>query len=500
MLKVLVVDDEAPIRQWLQYRVDRIEGFAVCGAASGGQQALEIYRREKPDIVVTDIKMPGMDGLEMMQHMKELRPACMIVLTSHEDFDYARRALKQGAAEYILKTELNEQYLAQTLNKAGAAIRRREDDGRGEEVRRAERFLLRLASGEHRDEPPTESLARRQGASWRDGLLFAADVWSRDGADLAWARRFASEMPGMQNLVVAPLGHEHLLLAGNLPSEASYLELVDGWRRNMEFHPFVVGLSDVCYRLARLPQALAAAQARCRLHFYLPEKRLLWQEAAGNPLSRHVQNLRAALSRELLQQNYAEALAIKDRALEELRRDRPTDLSAVKQLAVDLAATLLRFTLEQDEETDRLIEQTEREIHQAEDFDHMSAAVDRVFAPLRERLSGRAAFSEPVRTALGYLEAHYAEKISLSTVAAMLSFSPEHFSRMFVKETGMNFVTCLNNLRMKRAMELLEKTDKKIYEIAEEVGYSSVSYFSTAFKKSFGETPNRYQQTNHHDP
>ena len=452
MLKVLVVDDEAPIRQWLQYRVDRIEGFAVCGAASGGQQALEIYRREKPDIVVTDIKMPGMDGLEMMQRMKELRPACMIVLTSHEDFDYARRALKQGATEYILKTELNEQYLAQILNTAGAAIRRRADDGRGEEIRRAERFLLRLASGEHRDEPLTESLARRQGAPWQDGLLFAADVWSRDGADLAWARRFAAEIPGVQNLVVAPLGHEHLLLAGNLQNEAIYLELVNGWQRNIEFHPFVVGLSDLCYRLARLPQALAAAQARCRLHFYLPEKRLLWQEAAGNPLSRHVQNLRAALSRELLQQNYAEALAVKDRALEELRRDRPTDLSAVKQLAADLAATLQRFTLEQDEEADRQIEQTEREIH------------------------------------------------SLSTVAAMLSFSPEHFSRMFVRETGMNFVTCLNNLRMKRAMELLEKTDKKIYEIAEEVGYSSVSYFSTAFKKSFGETPNRYQQTNHREP
>ena len=136
----------------------------------------------------------------------------------------------------------------------------------------------------------------------------------------------------------------------------------------------------------------------------------------------------------------------------------------------------------------------------AENFNQMADAVDRVFAPLREHLSGRTAFSEPVRTALDYLEAHYAEKISLSTVAAMLSFSPEHFSRMFVRETGMNFVTCLNNLRMKRAMELLEKTDKKIYEIAEEVGYSSVSYFSTAFKKSFGETPNRYQQTNHREP
>ena len=66
---------------------------------------------------------------------------------------------------------------------------------------------------------------------------------------------------------------------------------------------------------------------------------------------------------------------------------------------------------------------------------------------------------------------------------------------MFTRETGVNFSTFLNNLRMKRAVELLEKTDKKVYEIAEEVGFSSVSYFSTAFKKSFGQTPNYYQQT-----
>ena len=78
-------------------------------------------------------------------------------------------------------------------------------------------------------------------------------------------------------------------------------------------------------------------------------------------------------------------------------------------------------------------------------------------------------------------------------MAGQVSFNPEYFSRRFTKETGLNFVTYLNNLRMGRAVELLERTDKKIYEIAEEVGYSSVSYFSTAFKKTFGQNPNEYQ-------
>ena len=498
MLKVLVVDDEAPIRQWLAYCVDRFDGFAVCGAAAGGQQALEIYRRERPDILLTDIEMPGMDGLEMMRRMKELHPAYMIVLTSHEDFDYARQALKQGTAEYILKTELSEQYLLEVLRKA-AAVCRRESAG-DDDARRAERFLLRLAAGEHGAEPVTEGLLRRQAVPLREGLFFAADLWSRDGADLPGARQFLARRPGLYNLLVAPLGYEHLLLAGNLQSERDYLELVDAWREEVALHRYVAGLSDPSYRLRQLPGALAAAQARCRLHFYFPDRRLLWQEPAGGPLPRQAQSFRTALSRALLRQNYAEALAVQERALRCLREERPTDLDAVKQLAADLTGALLRLTLNLAEEADRRIEETERQIRQSQEIGQLEAAVEAVFAPLRARSAAEPSYSAPVRQALDYLEAHYAEKVSLSGVAAMLSFSPEHFSRMFARETGMNFVTCLNNLRMKRAVELLEKTDKKVYEIAEEVGYSSVSYFSTAFKKSFGETPNHYQQAARHDP
>ena len=250
---------------------------------------------------------------------------------------------------------------------------------------------------------------------------------------------------------------------------------------------------------AQVPWRAAAASAGASLAVYgllqMVNALLLWQETAGNTLSRHARNLRITLSRELLEQNYAEVLSLKDQALEEMRHERPTDLDKVKQLAGDLVTTMLRLTLEQAEEANQRVEQVEREIRLCEDFSCMERVVNREFKPLAERLNAAYACSEPVRQAIEYLEEHYSEKISLTMVAAQLSFSPEHFSRMFTRETGVNFSTFLNNLRMKRAVELLEKTDKKVYEIAEEVGFSSVSYFSTAFKKSFGQTPNYYQQT-----
>ena len=83
--------------------------------------------------------------------------------------------------------------------------------------------------------------------------------------------------------------------------------------------------------------------------------------------------------------------------------------------------------------------------------------------------------------------------MTLGDIAERVAFSPEHFSRVFSKETGVNYVTYLNNLRMKHAVALLEATDMKVYEIAEKVGFFSLSYFSTAFKKKFGQNPYEYQ-------
>ena len=435
MLKVLVVDDEAPIRQWMAYCVDHFAGFTVSGIAASARQGIEMYRRELPDIVVSDIEMPGMDGLEMLNQMSRIHPAYMIVLTSHEDFSYARRALTQGAAEYILKTEITKEAFEAVLNKGAEVIREKRASGSAGLERSAQRLFQQMAAKGERMEI-TGELLRRHGISLKDRSLLAVDIWNESGAELPGLERIAAELPFLENLCMVPLDHEHLLIAANISREGSTYMAAE-WFRGKLRPPFVAGISDMVTGLEELPGAVRQAQARFRLHFYHPDRRVFWREPTGSLVPRQTQMLRVSFSKELFARRYDKAAAVKDQALREIMEDCPTDLEAVKELCDFFSSTLLHLTMERE-----------------------------------ERL----------------------EQITLGQVAEHVSFNPEYFSRLFTRETGLHFVAYLNNLRMRRAVELLERTDKKIYEIAEEVGFSNVSYFSTVFKKNFGQNPNVYQR------
>lgn len=150
MIKVLAVDDEAPIRQWLYYCISRLPGFR-CVAASSAQEGIELAQVEAPDIVLSDIEMPGMNGLQMLEHIRRRLPDIYaVILTSHEDFDYARAALKQGCAEYILKTEMTEDGLSAVLEKARAELEKQRTSEHARVSR--ERFCRRWRCGAT---PPT---------------------------------------------------------------------------------------------------------------------------------------------------------------------------------------------------------------------------------------------------------------------------------------------------------------------------------------------------------
>lgn len=231
MLKVLVVDDDSPIRRWLEYCVGQLEGFVLAGAAASGAQGLELYRKELPDIVITDIEMPGMSGLEMAARIQAIRPAHIIILTSHDNFSYARQALHSGTAEYILKTEVSLETMRDLLRRAAQTIQRAGGDAaRQEQEAQAQALVRHLAMAEAQG-PLTVQALRRQGITLEDAPLAAGDLWSRDGAGLAGARRLIGESQTMKNLRFVPVGYEHLLWIGNLGYEGALEDLARSFEK-----------------------------------------------------------------------------------------------------------------------------------------------------------------------------------------------------------------------------------------------------------------------------
>ena len=160
---------------------------------------------------------------------------------------------------------------------------------------------------------------------------------------------------------------------------------------------------------------------------------------------------------------------------------------------ISALVSYLHFACDDPQQADRRAQEVRCALQQAADIDQVQHQVELVFAPLLETSAQTGGKTMQVRKAIEYLDRHYAERITLAELAEQAGFSAEHFSRVFRRETGVNYITYLNNLRMKHAVQLLEQTDCKVYEIAEKVGFSSLSYFSTAFKKKFGKNPYEYQ-------
>ena len=108
-MKILIVDDETPIREWIQFSIERGGNpeFEIAAVAENGNEAYELALKHQPDVVITDIKMPGMDGIELMKKVLEVRPyTSFVILTNYAEFSYAREAVTYGAKKYLLKSEL----------------------------------------------------------------------------------------------------------------------------------------------------------------------------------------------------------------------------------------------------------------------------------------------------------------------------------------------------------------------------------------------------------
>ena len=453
----------------------------VCCSCDNGDEVLKVLEDQKVDVLVTDIRMPGLNGIALSEVVRQRFPSVDVVLVSgYATFDYARAALHNGVRDYLLKP-LKREDLFHTLDaikKARAEEKRQEDLLREVQKRAGSFLLLRYLSGEERP----EDVLPREMTGLKNGCFFAAQIMVKGVKfeelsirlrDLSFSRDLIFEDILHSGAgVIVSCGEERAVAVEDKKIRALGT-LAEQERK--EGHPAAVGVSMLLTGPDSIREAYSQARRACCLRLQDPERGLYrFDTDRGKEL----------LSKEDLHliRNHLNAKRVKEAKEFCLKKLIQPDMTTVLQLEQSYQALLgICFTMD--------MEAIYRPLW---DFDDMNGLLDYICSMAccsgeTDRTVNEGDIIDEIQA---FLEDNYYCEISLNELAATKYFmNPNYLSRLFKARTGMGFSKYLLGLRMKKAEELLENGDMNINEVALMVGYTSPSYFIQNFKKYFGRTP-----------
>lgn len=522
--RVLLVDDEEEIREGICRKMDwQALGFTLAGQAANGMEALEIAEQTCPDVVLSDIKMPYMDGLELGRQLHRVLPAAKLVFFSgFDDFEYARQAIGMHAFEYILKP-INAQELSAVLEKIREQLDKQVEERQNVEVWQEryeeslpllrEIFYSRLLSGKI----PTEQIHERAAEY---GLDFPDGVWAvsiaavkgeglgiAEDAVLLSALDFLRTHFSLPNVVVkGALFNDNIALLAEIGREDGFYAFMEELERLCLLAETLLGFR-VRFGVGTLCKSaetfsVSAAQAETALQYkVIDDSRVLYirdVEPRGDA---------AALFGEVQQQNIIAAVKlgseahVKEVVEQTVEQMRSSHLSIVQcQLFfLETLLSLMRAVRPGGEDFSELFEEEVSTMLSTDHFrslEDMSGWLTDHFLKIRQMLGQHRSDTagKSVYLAKEYIAEHYQDsELSVERLCEVLHLSPAYFSTLFKKETGMSFINYLTQTRMEKAAELLRVTDEKTYAIAEKTGYPDANYFSYVFKRHFGLTPSKFR-------
>lgn len=514
-IRVLLVDDEAVDLEWLRRRVAG-SGLPVqvAGTASSGFAALDLLQREQVDVILTDIRMPIMSGIEFARRAKEARPHVKIVFISgHEDFHYAKEALRLSASGYLLKPVDDEELLAML----GTLCRDVEQEKRAsrsvsEALSLAARELLLRWLGGDRSPLLEEHLqpyllpAAEHGAScalieiddleWKAAALGEAERDRHIAAMGAFLHDFAERR--QLGLMLAGLPGARAVLIARAGADPRLEELVAELARRFPL-TVTIGVGRPAGRWQELPESYREAQAALSAKWLLGKNRVLREspEPLGDEGPSAAQE--AVIDRMLAAILQYDLVEIDDCLLElfggsgRLRRSEayPLVLRLTSKLHADLQAM--------DENLYELLKWDTHEpgvMFQFETMNDLLSWLRKRLFELSELLliKSRRHSRKLIDEIKAYVEERLEQKVTLKETAAQFSFTPNYLGHLFKEETGQHFSDYLLERKLKLTCSLLEEPTLKIYEIADRMGYKNIVYFNRQFKQATGMSPGEYRK------
>lgn len=527
--RVFLIDDTPLIREALKKTIPWEElSCTVCGEAGDGLTAKAQAEKLKPDIIITDIRMPGMDGLELAEFVNQKLPFTrVIVITGFQEFEYAKRALKLNVQDLLLKP-LDNQNVIQVLNETVQEIAQAEKRASYENQLMLENNLYRQqviqslravqgkilsdmlkgrnALADYREEELTEmglrnlyihvaavrvrSADKKQIAEIQNRVVFSMYEYEKqrgvrvldvtDGADMGF---FVLD-------VKKGSSREHKVSMRNQLHHMNHRLREDG------LPEIFAVIGEVTNQLEKAVECYRQAQAVLERNFFtaremildVGRQNLIDKEQAGY-WNETLERLYAALESEEKEWTDQEI----QRLLEGIAQSAKGDLFQIKCLLSEACITLLRHY--SSKRKDFKINEIVSEINGLVDMESARIYMKNYLENLRGELKdGEKNYNPLTKDALEYIRKNYRQEISLTQMAEYLGANPSYLSRLLKQETGENFTEILNKFRIQKAKQLLGEPGLRITEVAQRAGYSNYEYFFQVFRKIEGISPSEYKK------
>lgn len=534
--KILLVDDELEIRDGMIQKLDWHQlGYDVAAAAENGVEALEKADQVQPDVIMTDIRMPFMDGLEFIEKVIERLPAVkIIVFSGFDDFEYAQKAINLGVEEYILKPisarqleesliKLKKKMDEELARKRDIAILRRSYEESFPILR--EQFFISMIEG--RMTPRQIEVKMNQYGLSLSARHKTVAVLSANENSLSFVRKnvFAGEEElspiAIKRTAEDIIGKYHEMYSFLY---LNYVVLIVALEWESQISLLCQEVNEACKAACRITDADVTAGIG-GIYGRFEELKYSFEEAQNaleystllrkeGRLAAYIKDMEPEDTTARLQlEEQDERLlmnAVKSNNMEKAQKQISRFFERLEQARLpfcqyqmyilEIFTVLMKLVNVYQLDTNVVFKGASDYIeavlglHSLEEIKDWFIQACRQIGTLiqKERMASGKMLVEKARQ---YVDENYADaEFSVETLCESLHISPAYFSTIFKKEAGINFISYLTDVRMKEAMRLLDETDEKTYMIAAKVGYSEPNYFSYAFKKQVGVSPSRYRK------
>lgn len=532
MKKVLIADDELLVRVGLKSTINWKEnGFVVVGEAKNGKEAIEFFENYDPDILLTDIRMPFVNGLELIQKLKEKKPSLKaVILTHYDDFSYAKEAITLGASEYILKSDLAPENLLKVLKKLSIEI-----DHENKKVNKIstlnniktlscivskEILFRKIITGDYKSQEELVSIISDNAVVFKYDLFIIATAkiyidelkntgYDEDKKFLEKTVDNVSRDIFNENYIsqFSFVNENHIIYLLNFnkmknlkDTMQKIINLVVSLKKSIEQFldiDLTIGLSEIGDSIDKLPELYEQSNISARYSFFEPSGIAVFNKDMMNNVEEcpkiNVMTLKSYIISFDIQKMDDYINSIFDK-LFNLKQ-----VNYVRDVFIDFLSHAKFIVAELNFNSTPALNELKFSYNNFEKLYSFELVKKYIFDIYHELMyyntdNKSNKYSYIIKKSIEYIKNNYEKNITLAEVAEHVEISKSYLSLLFKQETGINFSTFLTNYRIERSKKLLKESNLKIYEIAEKVGFDNPYYYSKVFKDVAGMTCKEFKK------